>query len=179
MFPLKKVQMKHYSLFYVPCFQIYHFNSKSLDALQPYLESSHLPWKYRAAALLCRAYSSQAGEIQADLKDPVGSFISITSPFAWLVHKGCGNRRSQKEHIYIYIYLGEGVGGPTKAENSQSYTMVHSLEATSFFLILYCLQEAWIVLFQNFFIINLFALLTAALFFVTYHGWTTFHLCCF
>ena len=177
MFLLKKVQMKHYSLFYAPCFQIYHFNSKSLDALQQYLESSHLPWKYRAAALLCRAYSSQAGEIQADLKDPVGSFISITSPFAWLVHKSCGNQRSQKEHIYIF--WGGGVGGPTKAKNSQSYAMVHSLEATSFFLILYCLQEAWIVLFQNFFIINLFALLTAALFFVTYHGWTTFHLCCF
>ena len=106
MFLLKKVQMKHYSLFYAPCFQIYHFNSKSLDALQQYLESSHLPWKYRAAALLCRAYSSQAGEIQADLKDPVGSFISITSPFAWLVHKIYGNQRSQKEHIYIFFWGG-------------------------------------------------------------------------
>lgn len=79
--------------------------------------------------MLYRAYSSEEGEIQADLKDPVGSFISITSLFAWLVHKSRGNRRSQKEHNFFFF------SGTTKAKNSQSYAMVHSLDASSFFLI--------------------------------------------
>lgn len=92
MFLLKKVQVKHHRLFSMLHTSRPIILIASLLMLFNKTWSPHsLSWRYRAVALLCRDYSSEAEEIQADHYGPVGSFISITGPFSLLVHKNCGN----------------------------------------------------------------------------------------